>query len=48
VTYDKIVHSECKFPQHFSNGLVALIKQILDKNPLNRPDLDQIEQHSWF
>jgi serine/threonine protein kinase len=39
ITYDKIVNSDCKFPVHFSKTLKLLITKILDKNPVNRPNL---------
>ncbi len=39
VTYDKIVKSECKFPQFFSKPLREIIARILDKRPEKRPNL---------
>jgi serine/threonine protein kinase len=48
VTYDKIVKSECKFPQYFSKQLREIIGKILDKRPEKRPNLEQIESDQWF
>lgn len=48
ITYDKIVHSECKYPTHFSKPLIDVVSKILDKNPERRPNLDQIEGQGWF
>ena len=48
ITYDKIVNSECKYPQHFSKDLREMIGRILDKRPERRPNLDKIEHDPWF
>lgn len=45
ITYEKILKSQCVFPEHFSEELESLINKILDKNPSKRPNFDQIESH---
>ena len=45
ITYEKILKSQCVFPEHFSEELKSLINKILDKNPSKRPNFDQIESH---
>mmetsp|Transcript_1439 Transcript_1439/g.2042 ORF Transcript_1439/g.2042 Transcript_1439/m.2042 type:complete len:768 (+) Transcript_1439:80-2383(+) len=52
-TYAKILHAHVKYPTHFSNGAVDIIRRLLNRKPSERfgvthggPGL--VRQHKWF
>ena len=44
----KIIYTECNFPNFMSPPLVDLLRKILKKNPDERIKLDKIKEHVWF
>ena len=48
VLFDNIVNEEPKFPKFGHKTAIDLIKLLLQKEPENRPDVDQIKQHPFF
>ena len=47
-TFEDIVLKEPKFPSHSHKAGTDLIKALLQKNPNERPNFDQIKVHPFF
>ena len=47
-TYKRIKNIDLKFPEHLSNEVRHLIRNILTLDPKQRFTLDQIENHPWI
>ncbi len=47
-TCNKIKAVDLKFPTHLSNEVCDLISKLIQKDPSNRLDLDDVINHKWI
>jgi len=49
--FDKILHSDLRFPNHFSKNSRAILKELMDRNPRKRlgsKDATDVKKHVFF
>lgn len=46
--YKAIVHDPVQYPPHFSYDVIKLLRAMLQKNPAQRANMEQVKSFAWF